>query len=259
MIDMKLIKFYCSLWSLLFWIGTAPLSHADTVYLDIGEWAPFTSEKDPNGKVAETLVREVFALEGLDVEYNYYPWKRSYERIKNGKSDGTFPWFVNPDRGDHEYFIISQERLFRDREVFFYRVDRPFDWNDYSDLKKYVVGGVIGYSHVTQLANHGIKVEIVSNEAQNYRKLMAGRVDVVPGSRIVGYHMIQQMYPEAQSRMIKHHSKPLREADMFIFFSRKNPKSHALDEAFSRGMKKLKSSGRYSTILDQYLLSNSSE
>ncbi|GLQ33539.1 substrate-binding periplasmic protein [Litoribrevibacter albus] len=236
---------------LLSFFGSIGLVHADTVYLDIGEWAPFTSEKDPDGKIAETLVREAFALEGFDVEYNYYPWKRSYERIKNGQSDGTFPWFVNPDRGDNDYFIISKERLFRDKEVFFYHVNRPFDWKEFSDLKNYVIGGVIGYSHVVQLANHGITVEAVSNEAQNYRKLMAGRIDAVPGGQIVGYYMIQKMFPEAKVRMITHHSKPLREADMFMFFSRKRPRSQEFDAAFSRGMKKLKSSGRYSTILDQ--------
>ena len=43
----------------------------DTISNSTGEWAPYTSQNDPNGKVAETIVREAFKLEGIDVKYTY--------------------------------------------------------------------------------------------------------------------------------------------------------------------------------------------
>lgn len=256
---MKRIRTLFGVLGLLLLIGGSQSSFAETVKLDIGEWAPFTSEKDQNGKIAEVLVKEAFKLEGYQVELNYYPWKRSYERVKLGQSDGTFPWFINSDRGDTQFFIISRESVIRDKEVFFYRKDRPFNWTTFEDLKKYSIGGVIGYSHISQLKRHGIQLETVANENQNYRKLMAGRLDAAPGSVVVGYQMIRSMFPKSQWDLITHHDKPLREADMFIFFSRQSPRSQELEAVFSNGMKKLKDSGRYSTILDQFLLAGSSE
>ncbi len=77
------------------------------VKMAIGEWAPFTSETDKTGKIAETIVTEAFKLEGIDVKYDYYPWKRSYELVKDGKADGTFPWTRKPEREND--FIINPE------------------------------------------------------------------------------------------------------------------------------------------------------
>lgn len=243
------------LW-LLLWFLSSSGSYAEIVYLDIGEWSPFTSEKESDGKIAEIIVKEAFSLEGIVVEYSYFPWKRSYERVKMGRSDGTFPWFFDADRGDPQYFIISKESVLRDREVLFYHVDRPIEWNDIVDLKKYLIGGVIGYSHIAMLRKYGVSLDVVSKEEQNYRKLMAGRLDATPGSQIVGYHMIHKLFPSDQAQTIVHHDKPLREAEMYIFFSRQRPNSLYFDAAFSKGIKKLKASGRYSAILDQAVQSD---
>lgn len=245
------IGFIC-LAVVLFFADHSYAENAETVYLDIGEWPPFTSEQEQDSKIAEVLVEEALKEVNLKVEFGYYPWKRSYERVRLGQSDGTFPWFINEDRGDHQYFIISNEWVIQDKEVFFYRKDRSFDWKNFDDLKKYTLGGVVGYSHVHHLSKQGIQLSVVSKEIHNLRKLMAGRIDASPSSQIVGYHLIQQEFPEHRWHELTHHPKALREDYMYIFFSKLRPKSREFEAAFSKGMKQLKASGRYSTIIEQF-------
>ena len=64
---------------------------ADVVNMAIGEWAPFTSEKDPKGKLTEKVVTEAYKLEGVDVKFSYFPWKRSSTMVEEGASDASFP------------------------------------------------------------------------------------------------------------------------------------------------------------------------
>jgi len=52
-------------------MATVGLQASETITISTGEWAPYTSQNDPNGKVAETIVREAFKLEGIDVKYSY--------------------------------------------------------------------------------------------------------------------------------------------------------------------------------------------
>ena len=58
-------------------IMTYAASQKETIRLGSGEWPPYTSEKLMHEGVASLLIKEAFALEGVDVTFEYYPWKRT--------------------------------------------------------------------------------------------------------------------------------------------------------------------------------------
>ena len=63
----------------------------ETLTLAIGEWAPYTSDVDQTGKLAKKIVAEAFKLSNIDVEYKYFPWKRSLESVRKGDYVGNLP------------------------------------------------------------------------------------------------------------------------------------------------------------------------
>ena len=146
----------------------------DTVKLAIGEWAPYTSEKDPKGKIAEAIVIEAFKLENIDVEFEYFPWKRSYAYVKSGKSVGTFPWYSSEER--REDFIINKEAVVKANSYFFHLKSTDFNWETYEDLKKYRVGVTLGYIDAQELPKVGVPVEIATKDELNFKKLLIGRI-----------------------------------------------------------------------------------
>lgn len=227
---------------------------ADTVNLAIGEWAPYTSEKNPKGKLAEVLVREALELEGHQVKLSYYPWKRSYELVKNGEADGTFPWYSNDERKVE--FHMNEEPLMHDKAAFFHLKTTAFEWAEFSDLKKYRVGGTIGYSHVKQLEDQGVTVSAVANEETNFKKMLAGRIDAYPASIVVGYEMINRLFSADKAALFTFHPKLLTEDAMFGLFSKHSAKGKEYSEALSRGLKKLRASGRYDEIYETYMTAN---
>lgn len=227
------------------------LVHAQTVRLAIGEWPPFTSSTDPNGKLAEQLVTEAFALVGYEVEYDYFPWKRSYAFALSGEYDGTFPWYPSDER--QETFLMTNEPLIEEQEVFFHRSDLDFEWQEFGDLKPYRIGGTIGYSHVNLLREAGIEVRTAATDRLNLRMLQAGRIDLFPISYLVGNNLIHKLFSPEEAASITSHPKPLTNGKMYMLMSRHTEDGTTLSRQFDEGLRQLKASGRYDQLMDQYM------
>lgn len=226
-------------------------AQAETLRMAIGEWAPYTSEANPQGKLAEALVTEALKTQGIDVEYSYFPWKRSYEAVVAGDFDATFPWYNNEERDAQ--LIVSDEPLVQEQEVFFHRTDTDFEWSSLGDLSGMSVGGTIGYSHVQQLEDAGISVNTAASDDVNFKKLINGRIDVFPASKIVGNTMINNLFSASKASELTFHPKPLSQGDMYIMFSRNIDGGQRMADAFDEGLTELKNSGRYDEIVNQYL------
>jgi len=91
---------------ILFFMGISLISWAteNTIQLAIGEWPPFTSKDLKYYGIAARLVAEAFLLEGIQVEYGFFPWARSFLLAKEGTWDGTAIWSRQPDRVQDFYF-----------------------------------------------------------------------------------------------------------------------------------------------------------
>ena len=219
----------------------------ETVRLAIGDWAPYTSATDAKSKILENVVAEAFKLEGIDVLYEYFPWKRSYALAKSGEFDGTFPWAKTDEHVKN--FYIHEISLIKDEGVFFHLKKVYFDWNDLEDLNKYAVGVTLGYKEEKIYKEKGINAQAVPSEDLNFKKILAGRIDVYQTSKIVGYATINRLFTPEDAKLFTNHPKPAVENEFYILFSQKTPNGQSLADKFDSGLKKLKESGSYDQII----------
>lgn len=222
----------------------------DVVKFAIGEWSPYTSEKNKSGKLVEIIVKEAFKLEGIDVEYSYYPWARSLKNTEIGEADGSFPWNKTAER--EKKFYIPKEILIKDEGVFFHLKNKKFDWNSLEDLKKYKVGVTIGYKNEYIYKEKGIDAEAVPNEESNFKKILAGRIDVYQTSKVVGYYTINNLFKPTDVNLFTNHPKVFEISEYYILFSKKTANGKMFSEKFDSGLKKLKSSGKYDEIINNF-------
>jgi len=68
---------------------------AETIRLTNGEWQPFLSKDAPHHGFASHIVTAAFALVGVEVEYGFFPWKRSFKLAKEGTWDGSVVWSIS--------------------------------------------------------------------------------------------------------------------------------------------------------------------
>lgn len=241
-------KLVCALSLVLQMMAAA--SASETVRLAVGEWAPYTSDTDPEGKMLEKVTRQAFALEGIHVEYAYFPWQRSYLLAANGDFDGTMPWNKTDARLKDFYF--PKTSLLKDENVFFHLKTVPFDWATLEDLKRYRVGVTIGFKEEAIYKSKGIPADMVNSEELNFRKMRVGRIDVYQTSKRVGYVTLKKTFGHQDASLFTHHPKIVSESEFFILFSKATQRGQYLADRFDAGLKKLKANGTYDKILAEF-------
>lgn len=224
---------------------------AETVHLTNGEWSPYLGEHLPHHGVASRIVEEAFALEGIQVQWEFYPWPRALRNAESGKSAGTAVWRRSPEK--EQNFFIS-DPVVDTSYYLFHRQDHAFDWQQISDLQDKRIGGAIDYNYgaaFQQAEKSGlVHMRRLSHEELALRMLLAGRLDVLPMDKVVAFDLLHRKFSSAERRQLTFHPLPLNSDTLHLLLSRKVAGNEALLRHFNLGLQKLRDSGKVS----QYLL-----
>ena len=232
-------------------------SAAEAVRITNGEWPPFTSPQLPHGGPFSRIVLEAFELEGVRIEFGFFPWKRAYEYARSGTWDGSVGWAKAPRHMDD--FFMSIPIISVDK-VLIHLKSTHFDWESIADLKRWRVGAVAGYSYGddwdSAVENGALQVETTTLDEQNIKKLLQKRVDVVAIERDVARHLIQTRFPPHVADEIAYHPRMLQRTPISLALSRQLPNAPELLERFHRGLERLKKSGNFDAYLTEYSIAN---
>lgn len=224
----------------------------ENVRITNGEWPPFTSERLPDKGPLSRIVSEAFALEGVTVEYGYFPWKRAYDYARTGKWDGSVGWAPTPKH--QEDFLMSKPVLMVDKGLFHLK-NIPFDWKTIDDLKGWKVGGTAGYSYGDEwdeaVGEGRLQVEEVTVNEQNIRKLLLRRVNIVAMEVNVANHLLRTILTPKEATSIVQHPRLLMQTPICLALSRKSERSAALIERFNRGLQRLTESGAHARYIQE--------
>ena len=160
----------------------------ETLRLASGEWPPYISQHLAHQGTVSRIVTEAFALGGIQVQYGYFPWSRSYEFAKTGVWDGTLVWFDTPER--RKLFYIS-DPVIDIQYVFFHLKDYAFGWRTMDDLSGIKIGATLEYHYGEDFKaaekRGAIQVDRVASDLQNFQKLLRGRIQIFPNdSEVTG-------------------------------------------------------------------------
>ncbi|MEE8382101.1 MAG: transporter substrate-binding domain-containing protein [Thermodesulfobacteriota bacterium] len=247
------MKRYLLTLSLITVLGLSPLlGHADSVRLASGEWPPYQSENLKYSGVASRIVTEAFLSQGIDTEYGYFPWANSLQNAKSGKWDGTFLWFDTPKR--RESFFVS-DPILDVQYVFFYKKNYNFDWKTISDLKGVKIGGTIDYDYGKSFGDAEkeklIDVVRASSDKVNFKKLLAGRIQIFPCDLDAGMELLNNSFHQEEVSTIKYHKRPVKAAPHHLLLSKMVPKNQDRMDKFNKGLKELRESGKIALYLNE--------
>ncbi|QMV61999.1 transporter substrate-binding domain-containing protein [Pseudomonas berkeleyensis] len=224
---------------------------ADTVRLTNGEWPPYLGEDLPHHGVASRIVAEAFALQNVEVQWEFHPWARSLKMAEQGTRDGSAVWLYNRER--EQRFHIS-DPVVESGYYLFHRKNRHFDWSSVEDLRGLRIAATRGYDYgdAFQQAEAAGEIDVVrlTGDEQGLRQLLAGRVDLFPVDKVVGFDLLYQQFSAAERRLLSFHPVPLRSDSLHLLLSREVPGNAELMQRFNQSLARLRDSGKIS----QYLL-----
>lgn len=228
------------------------------IKLTNGEWSPYTSEQMPHYGLYSHIVSEAFALEGITVEYDFYPWARAMHLVETGQYEGTIPWIITAEREEAGLVQFSPSFFAETCDVFFHRHDFAFDWQTVEDLEGLRIGLIVEYSitkefETLQQEGQALTLDIATSEDANFQKLLLDRIDIFPATREVGLQYLRQNMTPEEAAQITYHPAPWRCGGLHLVISQQSPRADELLQTFEQGLQKLKDSGRYEQMLQDFV------
>lgn len=240
---------------MFFVMGTALGEVKKVLLSEEGAWPPYTyeSEGTPTKGLALELMTEIFHRLQIPYELKLYPQERCIEQMKYGDRDAMTLISKNQDREEFLEFTIP---LVESVGLIYYDVRRrrPIQWNEFSDLRPYEIGIMIGYNYGQAFnkaqEQYQLRVQKVVKIEQNLKKLFAGRIDII----LANQHEISDFIkenPEYQGR-IRAADKPYFNYTYHMGFSNKS-ETRQLIPAINQVILEMKADGALARILGKYL------
>ena len=236
----------------LFWIlllaCLSPLALGERLRLVTDDWAPYVYQHNgqPRG-IDYEVASEVFARLGVEVEWQFMPWKRCLAMAEQGLADGILDIFQTDAR--QPYLVYGAEPMSEVEFVLFQHRSRRHAVTRLDDLAGLTIGTSPGYAYGQAFAEAPhFKREAAPTHEANFGKLMLGRVDLTITDRRVGHFLLHQLGLQQQVEQL-----PLvisRQAQ-YLGLVRK-PGREALAVAFAEELQRFKQEPAYAAISNRY-------
>ena len=156
-------------------------------------WAPYVYEE--GGKTVgldyETTAI-VFQRLGIEVEWQFLPWKRCLAMLDQGLADGALDIFHSEERDST--LLYPSEPLSDVEFVMFYANERPHLFRNLEDLTGLTVGTSPGYLYSEDFSQSTLFIrEPAPTHEANFGKLLRGRIDLLITDRRVGQHLLDEL------------------------------------------------------------------
>ncbi|WP_152681989.1 substrate-binding periplasmic protein [Chromobacterium subtsugae] len=149
---------------------------AEPVWLLTENDAPFNLPDKRGGVtgIVSEMVMEMFRRAGIAYRIDLLPWARAYQLAQ---TDPRACLFATTRTAEREKRFVWIGPLLQNDWAVFAGPRSPAGPQDMASLRGYAIGGYRGDAVAQYLIDRGYKLEIVSDDVLNLRKLQAGHID----------------------------------------------------------------------------------
>lgn len=231
-----------------------PASSPNPLVLVSFDYPPYMEAQPgqpPSGMVVE-LVNTIFARMGQPVELQFYPLARSLSLIDTPRADGFFTAKKNAER--EEKYLFPREPLLTQDFVIFVRAGSPMVFNggvaELANVRLGVVNRVSYGGIFDAAAARGVfrRLEVAQTYEANFRKLLAGRMDALVSSRVMGAATLARLQAQDKVKVI---GPPIETTQSYLMFNRQTV-TPAVAAEFDQTLSAMRRDGTVRKIRDKY-------
>lgn len=219
-----------------------------------GNWPPFTPDKygDVKEGLSYELMHAIFSRLDIEIDLELLPMKRLLAHLANGDKDAATMISVNSER---MLTLEFTKPMLHNKEFAYFLADRkpPFEWNGFESLKGLRIGVTAGHNYgdefIDAIARLELNIEKVNTEEQNFKKLVARRIDVLLCNEAPANEIMRRL--DLAGKII-HVSKPYYIKDYSIAFSKKSPAKKLIPEV-NAVIKRMKEDGSIEAIISKHI------
>ncbi|MBI2381697.1 MAG: transporter substrate-binding domain-containing protein [Gammaproteobacteria bacterium] len=223
---------------------------AETVVIGAeDDWYPYSGLVDKKVQgITIDLVRAAFEAAGVDMRYEIMPYARCMALTKAGQLTGCFDTLRHPGI-EHDY-LWHEQPMFAVQYQIYARTGSDERGLRPKDLEGQNVAVTRSYEYGPEFDTNQKIVRLFSrNDESNFRMLLAGRVRYTVAMEWNTLELIKRRPEfEGQFQIVG----AVAESGVYTVFSKYHPQGPKAMKHFNEGMAKLRKSGRYQAILDDW-------
>ena len=156
-------------------------------------WAPYVYEENGQARGLDyETTAIVFQRLGIEVEWQFLPWKRCLAMLETGQANGALDIFHSDQRD--RTLLYPSEPLSDVEFVMFYAKQRPHPFKHLDELKGLTIGTSPGYLYSDDFSNSTLfNREPAPTHEANFGKLLLGRIDLLITDKRVGQHLLDSL------------------------------------------------------------------
>jgi polar amino acid transport system substrate-binding protein len=221
------------------------------VSFDYPPYMEVIAGQPPGGMMVE-LVDTIFARMRQPIELQFYPLARSISLIDTPRADGFFTIKKTAER--EQKYLFPKEPLLEQDFVVFVRAGSPLAFKgnvgELANVRLGIVNTVSYGAIFDAAAARGVfrRLEVAQTYEANFRKLLAGRMDALVSSRIMGAATLKRL--NALDK-VKVTGPPIETTQSYLVFNRQTvAPAVALD--FDQTLGAMRRDGTLRKIRDKY-------
>lgn len=226
-------------------------ANTEVIRLASSNYAPHYGEQLAQQGATIEIIRQAFALEGVQLEIEFLPFARALYESQQGNYSGLVAAWYSEKRATHFYY---SQPLYANQIVLFKRKADTISYRNFEDLRSQHrrLGVVQGYEQPAGLLESGMKTINVATDEQALAMLALQRVDLVPVDLMTALHILEYKLPQHQQQL-DWLTPALEQRPMYLILSKKDPANQQRIERFNQGLQQLRTSGQYQQIIDTLL------
>lgn len=213
------------------------------------DWAPFADKSHPKQGVVVELVSAALKTQGSELKFTTMPWNRAVDKVKKGEIDLIPTMWYNEERTKDfaysDYILKNQIKMIKKK-------GDAFEYAGLSSLKGKTVGIIRGYTYPKDfMSDKSFTREPAKDLEANYKKVVAGRIDLTLEDELVAKAMLFKEDPKFMDK-IDFVTNPVSTNELFLTCGKVNPKCTTIIETFNKGLAEIKANGTYKKIMASY-------
>lgn len=204
------------------------------------DWPPYTGQNLDGLGESTKVVRAAFDAAGHTLHPRFYPWSRAISESYLKGYVGYYPEYASSST---KKACLLAGPIGSSRLGFAHKHTRALKWNTVSDLSRYRIGVVRNYVNSEELdaaiSTGQQPTDQANDDAQNIRKLIAGRIDLAVIDAAVLAHLMKidaTLKPHRGEIVFAERS--LETKNLYVCFWN-NPAGRFARDRFNTGLRKI--------------------
>lgn len=223
-------------------------AHGESLRIVTEPWAPYVYLQ--NGKptgIDYEITALVFKRLGIDVEWQFLPWRRCLMMLDEGQADGALDIFESAERDSS--LLYPSEPLSQVEFVLFQAKARPHLFSSLNDLRGLKIGTSPAFLYGQEFRESPLFVrETAPTLEANLGKLLLGRVDLVITDRRVGRYALKELGLQGQIEELP----IVVSRDKQFLAVRRNAGMDLLVQRFAAELRRFKQEPAYAELIARY-------